>query len=88
MSETFGDNAERARYELDVGGAIVFANYRRMGDSIAITHVEAPVHLRGTGAASRLMDHVVEAVRADGRAIVPLCGYAASWLRQHSQQTA
>jgi predicted GNAT family acetyltransferase len=79
------DNTEKSRFELDVDGQIVFADYHRAGDLVVIRHVEAPVPLRGTGAASRLMRGVAEAARADGLTIRPRCGYAAAWLRRHRE---
>lgn len=83
MAETFSDNAARRRFELDVDGQIAFATYRRTADALDILHVEAPVALRGTGAASRLMDHIVAAASTEGLGIVPYCGYARSWLSRH-----
>ncbi len=79
------DNRERGRYELEIDGQIVFANYRRDGAMLAITHVEAPPALRGTGAASRLMRGVMEIARASGAKVVPLCSYAGAWLRRHRE---
>jgi len=85
MSEDVRDNVERGRFERDESGYTVFANYRRQGTTIAITHVEAPPAVRGTGAASRLMDGIVERARAEGAKLRPLCGYAAAWLRRHQE---
>lgn len=83
MSDQIRDNTERSRYELEIDGQIVFANYRRDGTILSILHVEAPIPLRGTGAASRLMQGIVETAGATGTRIVPLCSYAAAWLRRH-----
>jgi predicted GNAT family acetyltransferase len=83
MTDQVTDNAARGRFELAVGGQVVFANYRRSGGRLAITHVEAPPALRGTGAAGRLMEGVMARARADGLKVAPLCGYAAAWLRRH-----
>lgn len=83
MTSEVTDNRERSRFELEVDGRIVFANYRRAGGRLAITHVEAPPPLRGTGAAGRLMEGVMEQARAEGVKVTPLCGYAAAWLRRH-----
>ncbi len=77
------DNAARSRFEMVEQGMTVWADYRRQGDTLIIDHVEAPPPLRGTGAAGRIMQGLVEAARAEGRRIVPLCGYAAAWLRRH-----
>ena len=85
MSDPIRDNAERSRYELEIDGQIVFANYRRDGATLSILHVEAPLPLRGNGAAGRLMQGVMEIARATGAKVVPLCGYAASWLRRHRE---
>jgi len=85
MSDTITDNSERQRYELDVDGQIVFALYRRDGDTVHIRHVEAPVALRGTGAADRLMHGLAAKARAEHLKLLPLCGYARSWLRRHRE---
>jgi hypothetical protein len=78
------DNLEASQFEIDVSGQVVFADYRRDGDTLFIDHVEAPPALRGTGAASALMEAIVDQARAEKRTIVPLCGYAAAWLRRHA----
>jgi predicted GNAT family acetyltransferase len=75
------DNTARSRYELGVDGQTVFANYRREGDVLTILWVEAPPALRGTGAAGRLMTLIGEEARRHNWKIVPVCGYAAAWLR-------
>lgn len=85
MSDTITDNSERQHYELDVDGQIVFAIYRRDGDVVSIRHVEAPVLLRGTGAADRLMRGIVAKARAESFRLRPLCGYARAWLRRHPE---
>jgi len=70
-----------SRYELDVDGQTVFANYRRSGNVLTILHVEAPVPLRGTGAAGKFMTLLGQEAKKNGWTIVPVCGYAAAWLR-------
>ena len=79
------DNREKSRFELKEAGAIVFANYRRDGAILAIPYVEAPPILRGTGAAGRLMQGVMAIARAEGRKVLPLCGYASAWIRRHPE---
>jgi len=91
MSETphpslVTDNRQRQRFELVEGGEIAFADYRREGDHLVIAYVEAPPALRGTGAAGRLMAGVVAHAQAEGLSLIPLCGYAAAWLRRHPER--
>jgi predicted GNAT family acetyltransferase len=79
------DNTARSQYELPVEDQIVFARYRRTGDTVAILHVESPVALRGTGAAGRLMQGIVELARQNNEKLVPLCSYAAAWMKRHPE---
>jgi len=78
------DNAAAHRFELDEAGQTVFADYRRAEGRLFIEHVEAPMALRGTGAAGRLMAAIVKRACEEGVEIVPICGYAADWLRRHA----
>jgi len=85
MNDPVKDNASKSRYELDVAGKIVFANYRRVGSTLYIPYVEAPPSLRGTGAAGRLMHGIMETARAADLKIIPTCSYASSWMRRHRE---
>ena len=82
-SNPVADNVAHSRYELVEEGQTAFADYRREGHRLIIPHVEAPPALRGKGSAGRLMAGVVAHARAEGLFIVPLCAYAAAWLRRH-----
>ena len=86
MTTSVRDNPEINRFELPVDGQIVFALYRREGSTLYIRHVEAPPPLRGTGAASRLMEGIVEIARRDNLTLVPICSYAVAWLRRHNRE--
>ena len=79
------DNRESHRFELVEQGALAWADYRRENGRLVIPHVEAAMSLRGTGAAGRLMEGVLAAARAEGLKVVPLCGYAAAYIRRHRE---
>jgi predicted GNAT family acetyltransferase len=79
------DNTAKRRFELDVGGEVAFADYRREPGRLVIPYVEAPPALRGTGAAGRLMGGVLARARAEDLKVVPLCGYAAAYIRRHKE---
>jgi uncharacterized protein len=85
MTAEIRDNPGQGRYELDIDGQIVFATYRRDGATLAIRHVEAPPALRGHGAASQLMQGIVDLARAEGLKVRPLCGYASAWMQRHRE---
>jgi predicted GNAT family acetyltransferase len=84
MSEVH-DNAARSRFELVEQGQIAFADYQRRGDVLIVSHVEAPMALRGTGAAGRLMEGMLGAIRQRRLKIVPSCAYADAYIRRHPQ---
>jgi predicted GNAT family acetyltransferase len=79
------DNRAHSRFELEEQGQLAFADYRRTGGRLIIPHVEAAPGLRGTGAAGRLMEGVLASARSEGLKVVPLCGYAAAYIRRHKQ---
>lgn len=78
------DNVESKRFELIVENETVFANYRVEDDTLYINYVEAPQSLRGTGAAGKLMEGIVKIAKEKNYSIVPICSYAAAWLRRHA----
>ncbi len=85
MAESVVFNKERNRYEMNVDGNIVYADVRLKGDVLSIDYVEAPPVLRGTGAAGRFMQGLMEIARAQNLRVMPFCGYAASWINRHAE---
>lgn len=70
------------RYEMDEQGHTSYADYRLKDDVLYIDYVFAPPPLRGTGASGRLMQAIGARARDAGVRIVPICGYAAAWLKR------
>lgn len=85
MDETVIDNRERQRFELQLEGQVVFADYRRQSGRLMITYVETPPALRGAGAAGRLMQGVMDLAQAEGIKVMPICPYARAWLQRHPE---
>ena len=79
------DNKDKKRFEIEINGETVFADYRLDDKKLFINHVEAPVALRGTGAAGALMQEIKNLAQAEKNEIIPICGYAATWLKRHSK---
>lgn len=79
------DNKTRSRFELDVDGAMAFANYRMAGDRVIITHTETPPALRGRGIASDLVKGALALIRADGHKVVAGCSFVVDYLGQHPE---
>ena len=79
------DNMSLNRFELDVDGAVAFANYHLTPQAVIISHTETPRALRGRGIASELVRGALELIRADGRKVIAGCGFVADYLRKHPE---
>lgn len=86
MTVFITDNPSLSRYELKEEGHVAYADYKRQdGGILAIKYVFAPEALRGSGAAGRLMEGIAVIARSEDLKILPICGYAAAWLRKHKE---
>lgn len=85
MTETVRDNPALSRFELGEGDALAVAHYRIADGAMIFTHTEVPRHLRGQGVATRLIAGALDAVRARGLRIVPLCSFVADYLERHPE---
>jgi hypothetical protein len=79
------DNKLQSRFELDVEGAVAFANYRLAPGAVIITHTETPRNLRGRGIASELVQGALQLVRADGLKVVAGCRFVVDYLHKHPE---
>ena len=79
------DNKALHRFEAVENDLTVFANYREHDGRYVLTHVEADPALRGTGAAARLMQAIVNHARAQNLKLIPRCSYAVAWFRRHPE---
>ena len=78
------DNKALGRFELDVEGALAFANYRLTPQAIIITHTETR-GARGRGVASELIKGSLDLIRADGHKVIAGCGFVVDYLYKHPQ---
>ncbi len=79
------NNSALNRYELNVDGAVAFAEYRLAPGKIIIMHTETPPALRGRGIASELVQGALEQIRADGQKVVAGCGFVVDYLEKHPE---
>jgi uncharacterized protein len=79
------DNKALSRFEMDVEGAMAFANYRMTPQAVIITHTETPRALRGRGIASELVKGALNLIRADGRKVIAGCGFVVDYLHKHPE---
>jgi len=80
MLENFINNSSKNIFELYIEDKIAFAKYRIDNSIIFIDYVEAPLEFRGTGAAGKLMQHIMDFANKEKMEIKPICSYAKQWL--------
>jgi predicted GNAT family acetyltransferase len=78
-------NADSGRYEQAFDGPLVYANTHKKDGVLFIDYVHADPALRGKGAAGQFMAGLMARARAEKMKVTPICGYAAGWLRRHSE---
>ena len=78
-------NRTKSRFEMEVGGHLAVAEYRRAGDQMVFTHTEVPLQFRGRGLAERLVLFGLDAARQENLKVVPLCSYVAHVLQKHPE---
>src|SRR5437763_109984 len=79
-----GDEPERSRYEVRVGGELAgFAEYRRRPRLIAFTHTLIDPRFEGHGLGGGLVRHALEDARAAGSAVLPFCPFVRGYIAAH-----
>lgn len=79
-------NAEQHRYELQKDGQLAaFAEYRPAGNAVMLSHTETRPEFEGQGLGSRLVQGVLDTLRADGRQVVPMCPFVSNYIREHRE---
>ncbi|HZP68968.1 MAG TPA: GNAT family N-acetyltransferase [Pseudolabrys sp.] len=79
------DNTRLHRFELDTDGHIAFSNYKRSDGLLTILHTEVPKALEGRGIGSALIRGVLDAARAQGLKVNPVCPFAKAYVERHPE---
>src|SRR5215211_8109046 len=78
--------SERDRFEIRVDGRTAgHADFVRKGDRVFFTHTEIDDAFEGQGLGSKLARGALDAVRAAGDPVVPLCPFIASYIGKHQE---
>jgi uncharacterized protein len=83
LTEALTDNVARHRFELGVGGASGFIDYRRSGSTLFLNHAEVPAALSGRGVGTRLVKETLDLIRARGERMVPACPFVRAFMRRN-----
>ena len=84
---TFHYDDSRKRYSVMRDGKEAgFAEADRIGaDGLLIKHTEVAPEFEGQGIGGALVKHMLEEARVQGRGVIPVCPYAAAWIKRHPE---
>ncbi|HEY0297385.1 MAG TPA: GNAT family N-acetyltransferase [Bordetella sp.] len=78
-------HATQGRFESMVDGHLCELDYRLDGNRMAILHTGVPPQVGGRGIAADLTRAALDLARSRGWQVLPLCSYAAAYLRRHPE---
>ena len=73
------------QFELYVDGLLSLLTYRLSPDRMVLLHTEVPKSLEGQGLAAKLTRLALDFAREKQFRVVPLCPYASSFIRKHTE---
>ena len=79
------NNTSENRYEMEVEGQKAYVDYRTHPEVIELTYTYVPASCRGKQAGSKLVESVLEHVRAQRLKVIPRCGFVAQWIQRHPE---
>ena len=82
---TVRDNAERRRFEIDLGDSLAIAEYDLSNGTIRFTHTEVPQQHEGRGIGTALIRAGLDAARERGLKVIPICPFFAAYMKRHEE---
>jgi predicted GNAT family acetyltransferase len=79
------DNAEKHRFEADLGDSVAFAEYILTSTKIIFSHTEVPPAHEGKGIGSVLIKAGLASARTRGLKVIPTCPFFASYMKRHPE---
>lgn len=72
-------------FEAWINGYLSKLDYMQDGKNFVITHVGVHPEFRGQGVAGKIVDASLEYARRNSLRVIPMCSYAASYIRKNPQ---
>jgi len=76
------------RLEVSVDGGLGVLRYQIARDTMWLLHVQVPQEAQGHGVASQLTRTALELAKERGLKVVPVCSFAATYIRRHPEYSA
>jgi predicted GNAT family acetyltransferase len=78
-------NEAENTFEVWINGHLSKLDYMQDGKNFVITHVGVYPELRGQGVAGKIMDAGLAYAKQNSLRVIPMCSYAASYIRKNPQ---
>jgi predicted GNAT family acetyltransferase len=78
-------NEEKQRYELHIGEHIPLIDYKRVENTIYLTHTGVPAALKGQGVGSALVKKTLKDIKQKELTLIPICPFIISYLKRHPE---
>lgn len=85
MELSISENSEKKRFEVKLNDDWAFIEYIRAENKMYLTHTEVPPAMEGKGIGSALVKHAFQVLDTEGRKLVPLCPFVASYVKRHPE---
>ena len=85
MARTIEHKPQLHRFEYTENALTSYINYEIDDGVMAITHTQVPSELEGRGIAGDLTRAALDSARLQGMQVDPICTYAQSFIRRHSE---
>ena len=76
-------NESNNRFEVWIDGKLSKLDYIQEGKNFVITHVGVYPEHRGQGVAAKIVDASLEYARQHSLRVIPMCSYAAAYIRRN-----
>jgi predicted GNAT family acetyltransferase len=85
MNETIVHRPEEYCFTCEVDDHTCVLDYHLNGQTMTITHTGVPEAVGGRGLAAALTRAALDCARKEGWSIVPMCSFAAVYIKRHPQ---
>jgi len=78
-------NEVKNRFEIQINGYFAFVNYKEYDHKVALVHTEAAPELKGTGAASALIEKTLQFIKDHQQTVLPYCSFVLAFINKNPE---
>lgn len=82
---TVVNNTEAGRFEVRLGEAVAFTEYRKLANGVLFPHTEVPSAFEGRGVGGKIVRAALDWARSEGQKVMPTCTFVAGYITKHPE---